>query len=75
MSNLLRGDLGTSFESKRPAVQSFMDGLPSTLQLSVMTLFFAIITSIPIGIISAIRQDTWIDYVLRVFAITALAAP
>ncbi|MCA9821182.1 MAG: ABC transporter permease [Dehalococcoidia bacterium] len=75
MGSLLRGDLGTSFESKRPAVDSFMDGLPYTLQLSVMTFFFAIITSIPIGIISAIRQDTWLDYILRIFAITALAAP
>jgi peptide/nickel transport system permease protein len=40
-----------------------------------MTLFFGVITSIPIGIISAVRQDSWVDYVLRIFSIGALAAP
>jgi peptide/nickel transport system permease protein len=40
-----------------------------------MTLAVALITSIPIGIISAIRQDSWVDYILRVFAIVAVAAP
>ena len=40
-----------------------------------MTVLVAIMTSIPIGILSAIRQDSWIDYVLRVFAILMLAMP
>jgi peptide/nickel transport system permease protein len=75
MGGLLRGDFGTSYETRKPALDGFWDGLPYTLQLSLMTLFFGVITSIPIGIISAIRQDTWADYVLRVFAIGSLAAP
>lgn len=75
LGNLLRGDFGTSFETDKPALDGFADGLPYTLQLGLMTLFIGIITSVPIGIISAIRQDTWIDYVLRVFAILALAMP
>lgn len=75
MGDLLRGDLGESYETRRSAMSGFIEGLPYTLQLSVMTLLVAVVTSIPIGIISAIRQDTWIDYLLRVVAITALAAP
>ena len=75
LRDLLRGDLGESYETRRPAIEGFIEGLPYTIQLSVMVLIIAVITSIPIGVISAIRQDTIIDYVLRVIAITALAAP
>jgi peptide/nickel transport system permease protein len=75
MGNLLRGDLGESFQYRDPALEGFKDGLPYTLQLSIMTFIVAVCTSIPIGIISAIRQDRPIDYVLRVFAILALAMP
>jgi peptide/nickel transport system permease protein len=71
----VRGDLGTSYRTRESAVSGFKRGLPYTLQLSLMTLFVALSTSIPIGIISAIRQDSWIDYVLRLFAIIAVAAP
>jgi peptide/nickel transport system permease protein len=72
---MLRGDFGTSYETRKPALDGFRKGLPYTLQLSLMTLFFGVVTSIPIGIISAVRQDTWVDYILRVVAIGALAAP
>lgn len=73
--NTMRGDLGTSFRTRQPALQVFKDGLPYTLQLSVLTLFVALVTSIPIGIISAIKQDSWVDYILRVVAILGVAAP
>ncbi|MCZ2111322.1 MAG: ABC transporter permease [Dehalococcoidia bacterium] len=73
--NTMQGDLGTSFRTRQPALQVFKDGLPYTLQLSLMTLFVALVTSIPIGIISAIKQDSWADYILRVIAILGVAAP
>jgi peptide/nickel transport system permease protein len=75
IGNLLRGDFGTSFATKEPALQGFRAGLPYTLQLALMSLFVAIVTSVPIGIISAVRQDSVIDYVLRFFAILLLGAP
>ena len=75
MGNLLQGDFGTSFETRENAIKGFMDGFPYTLQLGIMTLIVATLTAIPIGILSAIRQDTISDYVLRVFSIIALAAP
>jgi len=70
-----RGDLGVSYRTRQPALSGFRDGLPYTLQLSLMTLTVALLTSIPIGMISAIRQDTPIDYILRVISILAVAAP
>jgi peptide/nickel transport system permease protein len=75
MGRLLRGDFGTSFASGDPALQPFRDGIPYTAQLGLMTFFVAIVTSVPIGVLSAIRQDSWPDYVLRGFAIFFLAMP
>ncbi len=75
LGNLLRGDFGTSYQSGQSALTDFKHGIPYTLQLSLMAFAVALTTSIPIGIISAIRQDSPIDYFLRFFAILAVAAP
>jgi peptide/nickel transport system permease protein len=75
LGNLVQGDFGTSYQSGKSALQDFKDGVPYTLQLSLMALTVGLLTSIPIGIISAIRQDTPIDYFLRFFAIAFVAAP
>ena len=75
IGNLVTGDFGVSYRTREGALQGFRKGIPYTLQLSIMTLIVALMTSIPIGILSAIRQDSWVDYVLRIFAIVALAAP
>lgn len=75
MFGILQGDFGESFRTREPAVKVFMDGIPYTAQLGVMTIIFATITSIPIGVLSAMRQDAWPDYVLRFIAILAVAAP
>jgi len=75
LGNLLKGDFGKSYQTREPALQGMKDGLPYSLQLAVMSLIIGLCTSIPIGIISAIRQDSAIDYVLRIFAILVLAMP
>jgi len=75
LGNLLRGDFGISYQTRESALQGMKEGLPYSLQLALMSLVISILTSIPIGIISAIRQDSLIDYVLRVFAILVLAMP
>ncbi len=75
LGDLARGDLGQSFTTKRSSVSSLKEGLPYTIQLSVMSLIIGFATAIPIGIISAIRQDSPVDYVLRILAIVSLAAP
>jgi peptide/nickel transport system permease protein len=75
LGNLLRGDFGISYQTRESALEGMRDGLPYTLQLALLSLFIGVATSVPIGIISAIRQDSPIDYVLRVFAIFMLAMP
>jgi peptide/nickel transport system permease protein len=75
MGDILSGDFGNSFQTGRPAIRMVGDALPYSLQLGVMALLIAIVIAIPVGTISAIRQDTLIDDGLRLFAILGLAAP
>jgi peptide/nickel transport system permease protein len=75
VGGVLRGDLGDSYTTKRPVLTELKTRMPVSVELGLLMLLVAMVISIPIGIISAIRQDTWIDYVLRFVAILGLAIP
>ncbi len=75
LGNLLQGDFGISYQTRRSSIEGLKDGLPYSLQLASMSLVIAVVTSIPIGVISAIRQDSIWDYLLRFLSILFLAAP
>lgn len=73
--DVLRFDLGTSFQSNSPVTSELLSRLEVTLELGVLSMVVAILIAVPIGVISAIRQDSWLDYVGRFFAILGLAVP
>jgi peptide/nickel transport system permease protein len=75
MADLAKGDLGTSYATRKSTWSELAERIPYTLELGVMIVLVAFSISIPIGIISAIKQDTWIDYVLRGFSILSVATP
>lgn len=75
IGNLLKGDFGISYQTRQPALSGMRDGLPYSIQLAVMSLIIGLAAAVPIGVISAIRQDSMVDYVLRLFAILMLAMP
>lgn len=75
VSGLFQGDLGDSFVSKQPVMLELKDRLAPSIELGILQIMVAIIVAVPIGIISAVRQDTWLDYILRFFAIFWLAVP
>lgn len=75
LGDIVRFDLGSSILSNRSVTSELSSRMPVTLELGVMALFFSLIIALPIGILSAIRQDTWADYFGRSFAIGLLAAP
>ena len=72
---VLHGDLGTSYKTKRPVLDEVIDRLFTTILLSLTSAAFAVLLSIPIGIISAIKQNTWIDNLLMVLALIGVAMP
>ena len=75
VSGIFQGDLGESFVSKEPVMLELKDRLAPSIELGILQIMVAVIVAVPIGIISAVRQDTWLDYVLRLFAIFWLAVP
>lgn len=75
MGNLFRGDLGDSLLSGRPVKDELGDRVWLTLHLAILSLIIAMVIAIPIGIISAVRQDTLADYGGRMFSILGLSLP
>jgi peptide/nickel transport system permease protein len=73
--DVVRGDLGTSLVSSRPVSDELAARLPKTLELGLMAMFVALVISVPVGVISAVRADSWLDYILRSASILLLAIP
>jgi peptide/nickel transport system permease protein len=75
LTKAMTGDLGSSFQNKRPVWLNIQSQLGDTLQLTVAALVIAAAIGIPAGIISALRRNSWVDYSAMVGALLALCAP
>lgn len=75
VGNLLRGDLGRSYLSKRTVAEELKNRVPVTAELAILTILIVIGTGIPIGIYSAARRDRPSDYIVRSLSVIALSAP
>ena len=73
--DMLSGDLGTSIISGRSVVSELSSRLPVTFELGVLAIIISSVVAVPIGVISAVRQNTAADYLGRSLAIGFLAAP
>ena len=73
--SIIRGDLGESSIYRIPVSDILRRRFPVTLELTVLALAFTWTVAIPVGILSALKQDTWLDYVLRVFSIVGVSMP
>ncbi len=75
IGEFLRGDLGKSYRYDLPAWDVIKPRLPVTLELAVLALGFSILLGVPTGVVSAIRQDRPLDYVLRLLSLAGLSMP
>jgi peptide/nickel transport system permease protein len=75
LGGLLRGDLGHSFRSHQPITTELARRIPVTAELGVLALVIAAIVATIVGVLSAVRQDTWADYAGRSVAIGLIAIP
>jgi len=75
LGNILRFDFGSSIISDRPVLDELQNRLPVTMELGLLAIFFSLLIALPVGIISAVRQDTPADYIGRSLAIGLLAVP
>ncbi|MBN8871380.1 MAG: ABC transporter permease [Rhodospirillales bacterium] len=75
ISGLMQGDLGYSYVSEKPVAEEILPRIPITARLAGLALFFAVVTGVPLGVISAVKQNTWLDYVLRITSLSGLSLP
>jgi len=75
LKQLLQGDLGQSIFQDQSVYSLIMKHLPATIELAVFALVIALIISIPLGILSAVKQSSWIDYVSMFFAQLGVSMP
>jgi peptide/nickel transport system permease protein len=75
IGGLTRGDLGFAYVSERPAIEEIAPRIPISAKLTLLALFFSVILGVPFGVISAVRQNTTLDYSLRVLSLSGLSLP
>jgi peptide/nickel transport system permease protein len=75
MTGIFVGDFGTSMWTGRPVISEISSRLELSMQVAIMATLLAVLIAIPLGTLAALYQDTWIDHVIRVFAIAGLAVP
>jgi peptide/nickel transport system permease protein len=72
---LLVWDLGYSYVSEMPAIDEIGPRIPITAKLAALALFFSVLFGLPLGVISAVKQDSALDYTLRVISLSGLSLP
>lgn len=75
VNRALRGDLGTSVISKKPVWDEFLARFPATVELGVVALFWAILLGIPLGIIAAVKRNSFFDYSLMGVSLVGYSMP
>jgi len=75
IGGIAQGDLGYSYVSEKPAIEEIAPRIPVTAKLALMALIFSVAIGIPLGVISAVKQNSGVDYFLRVLSLTGLSVP
>ena len=75
IGGLFQGDLGYSYVSEKPAVDEIAPRIPVTAKLAGLALAFSVLFGVPLGVVSAVRQNSGLDYILRVISLSGLSVP
>ncbi len=75
LADIARLDFGHSLRDQSPVLQDVRSAFPVTLQLALMVAVVAFMIGVPLGVLAAVRRETWVDYLARVLGIAGLAMP
>lgn len=75
VTDVVQGDLGTAWHTGKPVTQDFARFFPASLELALVALCIAIVIGIPIGIYAAVKKDSFVDHITRVFTILGTSVP
>jgi len=75
MAGALRGDFGQSYTQRRPVRDILAERFPRSMELALLTLTIAVAWAVPLGVVSAVRQNSWLDYAARLVSLSGLSLP
>jgi len=75
VGGIFRGDLGLSFRSREPIADHLVRALPITIELALLSILLSIVVAVPLGVISAVRQNSPMDFWARVAGLIGLSMP
>ncbi|WP_049921264.1 nickel ABC transporter permease [Halopiger djelfimassiliensis] len=75
LSDVLRGDLGTSYYRSEPVTSLLLEHLPNTLELALAAMTVSLLLAVPTGVLSAVHRDTWIDRTCQFVALLGVSVP
>ncbi len=75
LGNAARGNLGTSYINEQSVTSLVLQTFPATLELAVLGMLLALVLSVPVGILAALRRGTWLDHIARVMALIGFCMP
>jgi peptide/nickel transport system permease protein len=75
MTSISHLDLGQSLWTGHSVIEEVQVRMPLSIELAVLATLFAVALAIPLGVVAAVKQDSWVDYAIRVFSIGGLAMP
>jgi len=73
VGQLVRGEMGTSLYTTRPIVEDLAHRLPATIELTLVAMIVSVVVGIPLGVLSALWRNSWLDHALRVVTVSGLA--
>ncbi len=73
--NLLTGNFGISYQTKRPVLASMLERFPATLELTLASFVFAVLGAVPLGVISAMKRNRPVDHLVRVISVAGVGMP
>lgn len=74
-TGMATGDMGESYVSKRDVYETFISKLPATIQLTAASVVLTMLLAVPLGIISAVKQNKWVDYFIRFLVLSGILCP
>ena len=75
VSNVFRGDFGESVLTARPVLEDIKNVFPATLELATVATFFGVLIGVPLGVLAAVRQNTWVDHIVRFIGLMGYSIP
>jgi peptide/nickel transport system permease protein len=75
LKQLAHGDLGLSIASQRPVLDDIASYAPATIELASIAFVLSLIVGVPLGILAAVRRDTWIDHAARLISLVGVSSP